>query len=311
MAPGKVNINGTWKDVAEVSAKVNGAWKEVIEAYSKVNGTWQQWFELIQSVAFYMTTGSNFSPTRVYKWNFATAAVSRTTDLNGQHQNTYGWSNRGVAGYMEEGSKVVRLQFPTDVKTFASPPLQSLNLGAATENPGVSGYVHAGNFSDKVLKHSFPAETWSYVDPMPTTSTEWNAAMSNGNISAYIHRGNYSDDIYKWDFATGTQTASILSTGVGSFQNAGWSNYGVAGYFTGSNNSSSTVKINFSTDSDSVLNGFLQTFLDQATEDPTIAGYIADGFEGDVFKQAYPTETLSSYTSAPGRLRGGGAFADA
>lgn len=44
--PGKVKVNGAWKDVPEVYTKVNGAWKTVAEAYTKVNGTWQQWFEL-------------------------------------------------------------------------------------------------------------------------------------------------------------------------------------------------------------------------------------------------------------------------
>ena len=56
MAPGKVNINGTWKDVAEVSAKVNGAWKTVTEGYNKVNGTWQQWFASSQPAYELITT---------------------------------------------------------------------------------------------------------------------------------------------------------------------------------------------------------------------------------------------------------------
>lgn len=50
MSPGKVKVNGTWRDVAEASVKVNGAWKSVKEAYTKVNGTWRQW---LRSVSFF------------------------------------------------------------------------------------------------------------------------------------------------------------------------------------------------------------------------------------------------------------------
>lgn len=45
MSPGKVKVNGTWRDVAEASVKVNGTWRNVAEAYTKVNSAWKQWFK--------------------------------------------------------------------------------------------------------------------------------------------------------------------------------------------------------------------------------------------------------------------------
>lgn len=49
----KVNVNGTWKDVASIQVKVNGVWESVSTAYQKMSGSWQEIYATILASGIY------------------------------------------------------------------------------------------------------------------------------------------------------------------------------------------------------------------------------------------------------------------
>ena len=92
--PGKVKVNGAWKDVPEIYTKVNGAWKSVVEAYSKVNGAWQQWFALTGGL------------TLISETNITSNVTSVTLNSNGAWAN---FKHIYVVASYQTGSSASRL----------------------------------------------------------------------------------------------------------------------------------------------------------------------------------------------------------
>lgn len=171
--PGTAKVNGSWRDIAGVSANVNGAWQEIAEGYTKVNGAWQQWFasggpafELIQNIST-SSSSVTFSNLDTFGYSHlqlryavnADANVGGAVDLQLQFNNdsNFNYSYRYIAG---RGSSV---QAFSDISSNES--IRITDTVPAIQAPDTNGIgiIDLLDYNNSNKKTTIRG-TWSVVD---------------------------------------------------------------------------------------------------------------------------------------------------
>jgi hypothetical protein len=191
----------------------------------------------------------------------------------------------------------------------------------------VAGYFSRGNNTATIYKWAFPTNTVSTTTAAPS-AREAHAGFSNPGVAGYFSKGRTYFSVDKWAFPTDTVS------GVGGFfedagDNAGFANPAVAGYMSiggttdlGQNPYAATSKVfKWAFPSDSrgyTTNAPDVMILHAGFANPAVAGYFSQGdvpqptsaTSPKVFKWTFPTDTVTTTTSAPQQFSDHGGFSN-
>ena len=296
--PGKVKVNGAWKDVPEVYTKVNGAWKTVIEAHTKVNGTWRLWFELAGAVSIYWNT-LRTSQRGLQELNFATETFGSLFFLPDTTSNSGAWAQPGVAGYFARANaadQVYKVDFATKATSTAWTFANSVNgTKGMSDSSGGNGYFSRPD-NNEVFK--IPYATLTQTGLSNWTGVRNSSQLSNPGVKGYSFLSNGR---YELTYATDARSGFISTSGIDSQDASAFSEPGVYAFLASGGGSNQAYKWTYSTSSfvakGSIWSGTPPEDGNGGTN-PTVAGYIsrANSSTG-MFRIAIPTDTVSVLSS--------------
>jgi len=226
-------------------------------------------------VAGYAMSGINkdddpqYRSQRGWKCTVATNVFSETAAsmVALEHQNGFGYSNSGTAGYYGGGvtqagpytTAIQKFTYASD--TSASTISGTLDTaryyiqGMAKRGDrgmawgGWNG-VNAGSVMNTV---SFSSDTSSTITAI-STATYGGGGFSNGQVAGYVSGGfNMGSAIDKYDYSSFSRSTLSATAGAGYIN--GWPNTGVAGYFAQSATAANQFKLDFSAETVSTPSG--------------------------------------------------------
>ena len=226
-------------------------------------------------VAGYTMSGINkdddpqYRSQRGWKCVVATDTFSETAAsmIAFEHQNGFGYSNSGTAGYY--GSGVPQSgAYHTAIRKFTYASDTSASTISGTTDTGryyVIGMAKRGNrgmswggwngvdAGSAVTYVSFASDTSGSMTAI-STATYGGVGISNGQVAGYVSGGyNMGNAIDKYDYSSFSR--STLSATAGAGYVTGWPNTGVAGYIAQSASVGNQFKLDFSAETVSTPSG--------------------------------------------------------
>ena len=191
-----LNVNGEWKDIADVSVKANDEWKQVYTAFTKVDDEWKKVYSIAPlfdfALAIDASSGVSISPiTDMSTWTYTSVPYPATSmtyypykGYDGEKYFVVGWSSTGKWGNFYTSQDGYLWSHAS-----ANP---SFNL-ASIKSSESSATVYGGN--GRLFVFGFYNDTCAYSDD-GITWTSFTLPYINPNEHAYYAYGNGVHIVY-------------------------------------------------------------------------------------------------------------------
>jgi len=232
-----VNVNGTWKNIANIWVNVQGTWKVVTKGWVNVQGTWKQFFGIgtaptiisapvvsRNSVSSYVysTTDGTWSGSATisytYQWYYYNASVfPYTFTISGATSSSY-TSSSSYVGYTiycivtatnSAGNSFSQSNLVTITTAISKPTISTYPV--VTRN-STSTYIYStdnGAWTGSPTSYKYQWYYYTVSGPYGTTTTI-SGATSSSYTSSSTYVGSY---IYCGVIATNAAGDSIEATG--------------------------------------------------------------------------------------------------
>lgn len=173
--PGKVNVDGVWKDVAGSKVKVDGTWKDVAKSFTKVDGEWKTWYSA--SNPFFRTT-LTYSQTGPVEPN--DEKITQFMNLSSSRGAIHGIINDNGASF--------------DTKTG----MFSTNYSIAAQNDWDDSRISRFGENTEANVDSipwYPVATASFIDPASKEHMSW--VLHPGGVLSLYHSSGVTTKNFK------------------------------------------------------------------------------------------------------------------